>query len=122
MAPPRAKNIEFVVNEVTSKLRLCIERMMRHNRVFDYDWGLQDDFMGAAMLDLTKFDLGRLQDITLELKDPARPNQYLGEILISATLWPKNQQEKEQECSEFFPPIHRVLFEIRRNLESYPSN
>lgn len=52
--------------------------------------------MGAALLDLTQFDLGRQQDITLELKDPARPRQHLGEIFISATLWPKNQQEKEQ--------------------------
>ncbi|KAL1114806.1 hypothetical protein AAG570_007630, partial [Ranatra chinensis] len=30
-----------------------------HIKVFDYDWGLQDDFMGAAYLDLTKFELGK---------------------------------------------------------------
>jgi hypothetical protein len=28
-------------------------------QVFDYDWGLQDDFMGSAYLDLTKFELGK---------------------------------------------------------------
>lgn len=28
-------------------------------QVFDYDWGLQDDFMGSAFLDLTKFELGK---------------------------------------------------------------
>nr|KAF7425514.1 hypothetical protein H0235_007952 [Vespula pensylvanica] len=65
-------------------------------KVFDYDWGLQDDFMGAAQLDLTQFDLGYAQDVTLELKDPARPKQHLGEICLTATLWPRNQQEKEQ--------------------------
>jgi len=52
--------------------------------------------MGAAQLDLTQLDLGHSQDITLELKDPGRPKQHLGEIYLTATLWPKNQQEKEQ--------------------------
>ncbi|KAK2576926.1 hypothetical protein KPH14_005545 [Odynerus spinipes] len=65
-------------------------------KVFDYDWGLQDDFMGAAQLDLTQFDLGYPQDVALELKDPARPKQHLGEIFLTGTLWPRNQQEKEQ--------------------------
>lgn len=65
-------------------------------KVFDYDWGLQDDFMGAAFLDLTQLELGHSQDVTLELKDPGRPKQHLGEIYLSATLWPRNQQEKEQ--------------------------
>ena len=52
--------------------------------------------MGAAVLELTQLDLGHAQDVTLELKDPSRPRQHLGEIYLTATLWPKNQQEKEQ--------------------------
>lgn len=28
-------------------------------QVFDYDWGLQDDFMGAAQIDLTLLELGK---------------------------------------------------------------
>lgn len=52
--------------------------------------------MGAAQLDLTQLELGHSQDITLELKDPGRPKQHLGEIYLTATLWPRNQQEKEQ--------------------------
>lgn len=52
--------------------------------------------MGAAQLDLTQLDLGHSQDIILELKDPGRPKQHLGEIYLTATLWPRNQQEKEQ--------------------------
>ncbi|CAB0038912.1 unnamed protein product [Trichogramma brassicae] len=82
-------------------------------KVFDYDWGLQDDFMGAAPLDLTKLELGQMQDFTLELKDPARPQRQLGDIFISATLWPKNQQEKEQ----YFQKSSR-LADVNRRLKS----
>lgn len=28
-------------------------------QVFDYDWGLQDDFMGLATIDLTTLDLDK---------------------------------------------------------------
>ncbi|XP_051162976.1 multiple C2 and transmembrane domain-containing protein isoform X1 [Leptopilina boulardi] len=82
-------------------------------KVFDYDWGLQDDFMGAAILDLTQLDLCQSQDIILELKDPARPQQYLGEIFLTASLWPKNQQEKEQ----YFQKSNR-LADVNRKLKS----
>lgn len=57
--------------------------------------------MGAVQLDLTQLDLGHSQDITLELKDPGRPKQHLGEIYLTATLWPRNQQEKEQVLLTF---------------------
>ncbi|XP_076679201.1 multiple C2 domain and transmembrane region protein isoform X5 [Andrena cerasifolii] len=82
-------------------------------KVFDYDWGLQDDFMGAAQLELTQLDLGQPQDIVLELKDPARPKQHLGEVYLSATLWPRNQQEKEQ----YFQRTNR-LADVNRRLKS----
>ncbi|XP_015436425.1 PREDICTED: multiple C2 and transmembrane domain-containing protein 1 [Dufourea novaeangliae] len=82
-------------------------------KVFDYDWGLQDDFMGAAQLDLTQLDLGQPQDVVLELKDPARPKQDLGEIYLTATLWPRNQQEKEQ----YFQRTNR-LADVNRRLKS----
>lgn len=52
--------------------------------------------MGAALLDLTLLELGHAQDVVLILKDAARPRQNLGEIYLTTTLWPKNQQEKEQ--------------------------
>ncbi|XP_017885909.1 multiple C2 and transmembrane domain-containing protein isoform X3 [Ceratina calcarata] len=82
-------------------------------KVFDYDWGLQDDFMGAAQLDLTQLDLGQPQDIALELKDHNRPKQHLGEIYLTATLWPRNQQEKEQ----YFQRTNR-LADVNRRLKS----
>ncbi|XP_011503510.1 PREDICTED: multiple C2 and transmembrane domain-containing protein 1 [Ceratosolen solmsi marchali] len=82
-------------------------------KVFDFDWGFQDDFMGAALLDLRQLNIGQCQDITLELKNLARPRQYLGEIYISATLWPRNQHEKEQ----YFQRSSR-LAEVNRKLKS----
>ncbi|KAH0809663.1 hypothetical protein GEV33_013128 [Tenebrio molitor] len=65
-------------------------------KVFDYDWGLQDDFMGSATLDLTSLDLGRPTDVTLALQDPDRPEAPLGEVVMTVTLYPKSQEDKEQ--------------------------
>ncbi|XP_060536438.1 multiple C2 and transmembrane domain-containing protein isoform X3 [Cylas formicarius] len=68
-------------------------------KVFDYDWGLQDDFMGSAVLDLSTLDLSRPNDLALVLHDPTRPDANLGEIYLSATLYPKTQEEKEHKNS-----------------------
>ena len=65
-------------------------------QVFDYDWGLQDDFMGATKLNLTQLELNQSEEIYLKLTDPARPLKDLGEIKIVATLMPKTQEDKEQ--------------------------
>ncbi|KAI8037104.1 hypothetical protein M5D96_009851, partial [Drosophila gunungcola] len=65
-------------------------------KVFDYDWGLQDDFMGSAKLDLTQLELGKAEDIHLQLCDSAgNGGSGLGEILINLTLWPRSQEDKE---------------------------
>ncbi|CAH0714871.1 unnamed protein product, partial [Brenthis ino] len=64
-------------------------------KVFDYDWGLQDDFMGSCHLDLTALELGRSQDLVLCLQDPNKPTQDLGEIVLNITLYPKSQEDKE---------------------------
>lgn len=64
--------------------------------MFDYDWGLQDDFMGSASLDLTQLELGRMQELIIKLEDPARPQRDLGDLRINATLWPRTQEDKEQ--------------------------
>ncbi|XP_016768666.1 multiple C2 and transmembrane domain-containing protein isoform X7 [Apis mellifera] len=69
--------------------------------------------MGAAQFDLAQLDLGQPQDIVLELKDHNRPKQHLGEIYLTATLWPKNQQEKEQ----YFQRTNR-LADVNRRLKS----
>jgi Ca2+-dependent lipid-binding protein len=67
-------------------------------KVFDYDFGLQDDFMGATKVNLTQLELNHPEEITLKLTDPARPFKDLGEIKIVATLMPKTQEDKEQVC------------------------
>ncbi|EDW31790.1 GL10770 [Drosophila persimilis] len=70
-------------------------------KVFDYDWGLQDDFMGSAKLDLTQLELGKAEDIHLQLCDTAgHGERAMGEILINLTLWPRSQEDKEM-CREF---------------------
>lgn len=66
-------------------------------QVFDYDWGLQDDFMGSAKIDLTQLELGKAEDINLSLSDTnnGEPGLSMGEILINLTLWPRSQEDKE---------------------------
>uniref|UniRef100_A0A1B0AMI4 C2 domain-containing protein n=2 Tax=Nemorhina TaxID=44051 RepID=A0A1B0AMI4_9MUSC len=64
-------------------------------KVFDYDWGLQDDFMGSAQIDLTQLELGKAEDINLQLQDTNHPERQMGEILINLTLWPRSQEDKE---------------------------
>ncbi|XP_047411730.1 multiple C2 and transmembrane domain-containing protein 1 isoform X12 [Sciurus carolinensis] len=64
-------------------------------KVFDYDFGLQDDFMGSAFLDLTQLDLNRPTDVTLTLKDPHYPDHDLGIILLSVVLTPKEGESRD---------------------------
>ncbi|XP_045427708.1 multiple C2 and transmembrane domain-containing protein 1 isoform X13 [Pipistrellus kuhlii] len=73
-------------------------------KVFDYDFGLQDDFMGSAFLDLTQLELNRPTDVTLPLKDPHYPDHDLGIILLSVTLTPKEGEHRDVQSS-----IHNFL-------------
>lgn len=77
-------------------------------KVFDYDWGLQDDFMGSAELDLTTLELNQSQDIVLQLIDPAHPERDFGHIRLAATLWPKTQEDKEQVGVGLFLPLSSI--------------
>lgn len=52
--------------------------------------------MGSATLELGLLELGRPMDITLPLHDPNRTSAQLGEIILTATLYPKTQEDKEQ--------------------------
>ncbi|XP_055460015.1 multiple C2 and transmembrane domain-containing protein 1 [Psammomys obesus] len=64
-------------------------------KVFDYDFGLQDDFMGSAFLDLTQLELNRSTDVTLSLKDSRYPGHDLGIILLSVVLTPKEVEPRD---------------------------
>ncbi|XP_050731205.1 uncharacterized protein LOC127005898 isoform X9 [Eriocheir sinensis] len=75
-------------------------------KVFDYDWGLQDDFMGLATIDLTTLDLDKCTEVALPLAEPRKtPSPYMGVIHMSLTLQPKTQEEKEQVGDAFCFPM-----------------
>ncbi|XP_031529804.1 multiple C2 and transmembrane domain-containing protein 1 isoform X4 [Vicugna pacos] len=77
-------------------------------KVFDYDFGLQDDFMGSAFLDLTQLELNRPTDVTLTLKDPHYPDHDLGIILLSVVLTPKEEhRDVFQTQSLRLSDVHR---------------
>ncbi|XP_040584781.1 multiple C2 and transmembrane domain-containing protein 1 isoform X7 [Mesocricetus auratus] len=99
----RSKIIHKNLNPVWEE-RTCI--LVEHLReplyvkVFDYDFGLQDDFMGSAFLDLTQLELNRSTDVSLTLKDPHYPDHDLGIILLSVILTPKEGEPRDVELSE----------------------
>ncbi|EDS31646.1 conserved hypothetical protein [Culex quinquefasciatus] len=78
-------------------------------KVFDYDWGLQDDFMGSAKLQLQSLELNRVEEMTIRLEDAQRANKDLGEIRLNVTLWPKTQEDKEQGFNNGFIKALKML-------------
>ncbi|XP_043370528.1 multiple C2 and transmembrane domain-containing protein 1 isoform X2 [Dermochelys coriacea] len=107
----RSKTIHKNLNPVWEE-KTCI--LIDHTReplyikVFDYDFGLQDDFIGSAFLDLTSLELNRPTDINLTLKDPHYPDHDLGTILLSVLLVPKEEQR------EVFQPQSLRLSDMHR--------
>ncbi|XP_071995798.1 multiple C2 and transmembrane domain-containing protein 1 isoform X3 [Engystomops pustulosus] len=83
------KNLNPVWEE---KVSLLIENLKEplYVKVFDYDFGLQDDFMGSAFLELTTLELQNTKDVALNLKDPQHPEHLLGTIYLSVFLSPKD--------------------------------
>ncbi|XP_039198452.1 multiple C2 and transmembrane domain-containing protein 1 isoform X2 [Crotalus tigris] len=88
-----SKNLNPVWEERTS---VFIEHLREqlYIKVFDYDFGLQDDFMGSAFLDLNSLEQNRSVDVILSLKDSHYPDQDLGTILLNVLLTPKEQQRE----------------------------
>ncbi|XP_045652223.1 multiple C2 and transmembrane domain-containing protein 1 isoform X9 [Ursus americanus] len=94
----RSKIIHKNLNPVwEEKACILVEHLREplYVKVFDYDFGLQDDFMGSAFLDLTQLELNRPTDVTLTLKDPHYPDHYLGIILLSIILTPKEGEHRD---------------------------
>ncbi|GFS95314.1 multiple C2 and transmembrane domain-containing protein 1 [Nephila pilipes] len=70
-----------------------------HLRVYDYDFAFQDDYMGAAQIDLTHLELSRPTDLAVTLTESGKPDvtsPSWGQIFLTLTLIPKTQEEKEQ--------------------------
>ncbi|XP_058512242.1 multiple C2 and transmembrane domain-containing protein 1 isoform X9 [Ochotona princeps] len=94
----RSKIIHKNLNPVwEEKACLLVDHLREplYVKVFDYDFGLQDDFMGSAFLDLTQLELNRPTDVTLSLKDPHYPDHDLGIILLSVVLTPKEGESRD---------------------------
>ncbi|XP_048187232.1 multiple C2 and transmembrane domain-containing protein 1 isoform X8 [Perognathus longimembris pacificus] len=94
----RSKIIHKNLNPVWEEKSCILVEHLReplYIKVFDYDFGLQDDFMGSAFLDLTQLELNRSTDVTLPLKDPHYPDHDLGVILLSVILSPKEGEPRD---------------------------
>ncbi|NWZ84390.1 MCTP1 protein, partial [Poecile atricapillus] len=92
----RSKTVHKNLNPVwEEKANILIDNLREplYIKVFDYDFGLQDDFIGSAFLDLTSLELNRQTDVTLSLKDPHYPDHDLGSIFLSVLLAPGDQRE-----------------------------
>ncbi|XP_053519540.1 multiple C2 and transmembrane domain-containing protein 1 isoform X12 [Artibeus jamaicensis] len=93
------KNLNPVWEETASILVDHLREPL-YVKVFDYDFGLQDDFMGSAFLDLTQLELKRPTDVTLTLKDPHYPDHDLGAIFLSVVLTPKEGEHRDVDLSK----------------------
>ncbi|XP_032873183.1 multiple C2 and transmembrane domain-containing protein 1 isoform X1 [Amblyraja radiata] len=88
------KSLNPVWNEDISILMENITEPL-YIKVFDYDFGLHDDFMGSAYLELTNLELKRPTEVTLNLKDPSCPVQTLGSLLMTVTLLSREDNPKD---------------------------
>ncbi|XP_060893941.1 multiple C2 and transmembrane domain-containing protein 1 isoform X3 [Labrus mixtus] len=88
----RSKTIHKNLNPVwEERVSLLVDTLRDplYVKVFDYDFGLQDDFMGSAYLHLESLEHQRTLDVTLDLKDPQYPENNLGSLELAVTLSPK---------------------------------
>uniref|UniRef100_A0A3B3W289 Multiple C2 and transmembrane domain containing 1 n=1 Tax=Poecilia latipinna TaxID=48699 RepID=A0A3B3W289_9TELE len=88
----RSKTIHKNLNPVWDERVILLVETLReplYVKVFDYDFGLQDDFMGSAYLHLESLEHQRSLDVTLDLKDPQYPEHDLGSLELTVTLSPK---------------------------------
>ncbi|KAG9353561.1 hypothetical protein JZ751_011679, partial [Albula glossodonta] len=94
----RSKTIHKNLNPVwDEKVTLLLDSLREplYIKVFDYDFGLQDDFMGSAYLYLESLEQKRTLDVTLDLKDPHYPDHDLGSLELAVTLSPKEGDLRE---------------------------
>ncbi|KAM6984887.1 multiple C2 and transmembrane domain-containing protein 1 [Aplochiton taeniatus] len=103
----RSKTIHKDLNPVwDEKTALLLDSLQEplYVKVFDYDFGRQDDFMGSAYLYLESLEHQRNVPVTLNLKDPHYPDQDLGTLELAVTLTPK-----DSPLEEHTDPAQRVV-------------
>lgn len=110
----RSKTIHKNLNPVwDERVCLIVENLQEplYIKVFDYDFGLQDDFMGSAYLYLESLELCRPLDVRLDLQDPHSRDQDLGSLELVVTLFPRGTVDKEmlRQTQQSFrsPEFHR---------------
>ncbi|XP_058644848.1 multiple C2 and transmembrane domain-containing protein 1 isoform X4 [Onychostoma macrolepis] len=94
----RSKIIHKNLNPVwDERVCLIVDNLQEplYIKVFDYDFGLQDDFMGSAYLYLDSLELQRPLDVRLDLQDPHCPDQDLGSLELAVTLFPRSTEDRE---------------------------
>ncbi|GLD66869.1 multiple C2 and transmembrane domain-containing protein 1 isoform X1 [Lates japonicus] len=99
----RSKTIHKNLNPVwDERVSLHVETLRDplYVKVFDYDFGLQDDFMGSAYLYLESLEHQRTLDVTLDLKDPQYPEHNLGSLELAVTLSPKEGDIRDATLSQ----------------------
>ena len=55
------------------------------NQVYDYDWGLRDDFMGQAQIVLNPAKINQEEDLVVTLVETGQ-SQYLGQVSLTVKL------------------------------------
>uniref|UniRef100_A0A8D3CRQ3 Multiple C2 domains, transmembrane 1b n=1 Tax=Scophthalmus maximus TaxID=52904 RepID=A0A8D3CRQ3_SCOMX len=90
------KNLNPVWDEKTTVIMDSLSEPL-NIKVFDYDFGLQDDFMGSAYLYLESLE--QTIPVTLVLKDPQYPCEDLGSLELAVTLTPKDSPIEERRDS-----------------------
>ncbi|XP_037831172.1 multiple C2 and transmembrane domain-containing protein 1 isoform X2 [Kryptolebias marmoratus] len=106
----RSKTIHKNLNPVWDERACLLVETLKdplYVKVFDYDFGLQDDFMGSAYLHLESLEHQRTLDVTLDLKDPQYPEQNLGSLELAVTLSPKEGDVKDTYQSLRLSDVHR---------------
>ncbi|XP_036383280.1 multiple C2 and transmembrane domain-containing protein 1 isoform X4 [Megalops cyprinoides] len=106
----RSRTIHKNLNPVwDEKVSLLVDSLREplYVKVFDYDFGLQDDFMGSAYLYLESLEHQRTLDVTLDLKDPHYPDHDLGTLELAVTLSPKEGDFREAQQSLRLSDVHR---------------
>uniref|UniRef100_A0A8C7KQD9 Multiple C2 and transmembrane domain containing 1 n=1 Tax=Oncorhynchus kisutch TaxID=8019 RepID=A0A8C7KQD9_ONCKI len=88
------KNLNPVWDEGTKLLVDSLQEPL-YVKVFDYDFGLQDDFMGSAYLYLESLEQQRAIPVNLTLQDPHYPDVDLGTLELTVTLRPKDGSIEE---------------------------
>ncbi|KAF0033385.1 hypothetical protein F2P81_013451 [Scophthalmus maximus] len=120
----RSKTIHKNLNPVwDERASLHVETLRDplYVKVFDYDFGLQDDFMGSAYLHLESLEHQRTLDVTLDLKDPQYPEHNLGSLELAVTLSPKDGDFRDavRKLCDLSLRLHFLLIQRKYRFLSY---